>query len=219
MPKPRKRPAPVVVKAYKEKNAKPTAGNQQPKGFRKGKPQTHHTNEARSTDDRVNSGKGASTSSRQQGNFGKAPRHVAWDKQGKQGHAGKDAAAKQLQCTSAVDRQASSIVGRLLEADAARRHGATLKSLVFAPHIEAKKATYAVCCEVLKAYPVLEKLWQELTSSGLEIQKVRSLYCEGAYLRACTFRESPLHNCANVLPCSLGSGLQWCCCMSCSRER
>ena len=51
---------------------------------------------------------------------------------------------------SQVHQQAATAVGRLLEADASRRHGASLKSLTLAPHIVAKKATYAVTCQVLK---------------------------------------------------------------------
>lgn len=51
---------------------------------------------------------------------------------------------------SVVHQQAALAVRRLLEADSSRKHGASLKSLTLAPHIEAKKATFAVTCQVLK---------------------------------------------------------------------
>lgn len=57
-----------------------------------------------------------------------------------------------------VHRQAAYAVERLLAADASQREGATLKSLTLAPHIQAKKATYAVTCEVLRHLPVLQPL-------------------------------------------------------------
>lgn len=44
-----------------------------------------------------------------------------------------------LRPTSAVHSQAAFAVRRLLEADASKRGGATLKSLTLAPHITAKK--------------------------------------------------------------------------------
>ncbi|PNW71282.1 hypothetical protein CHLRE_16g647602v5 [Chlamydomonas reinhardtii] len=59
---------------------------------------------------------------------------------------------------SQVHQQAATAVGRLLEADASRRHGASLKSLTLAPHIVAKKATYAVTCQVLKFSRLLQQL-------------------------------------------------------------
>jgi putative methyltransferase len=46
-------------------------------------------------------------------------------------------------------------VRRLLEADERKRGGVSLKSLTLAPHITAKKATYAVTVETLKHLPVL----------------------------------------------------------------
>ncbi len=56
----------------------------------------------------------------------------------------------QLVCISAVDRQAAQALHTLLQADAGQGKGATLKALTLAPHITAKKATYAVTCEALK---------------------------------------------------------------------
>lgn len=48
-----------------------------------------------------------------------------------------------LRPTSAVHAQAANAVRRLLEADASKRGGVTLKSLTLAPHITAKKASRA----------------------------------------------------------------------------
>ncbi len=56
-------------------------------------------------------------------------------------------------CISTVHQQAAFAVQRLLEADSSRKHGASLKSLTLAPHVVAKKATYAVTCQVLKCEP------------------------------------------------------------------
>ncbi|GLC36293.1 hypothetical protein PLESTM_000428100 [Pleodorina starrii] len=58
---------------------------------------------------------------------------------------------------SIVHQQAALAVQRLLEADSSRQHGASLKSLTLAPHVEAKKATFAVTCQVLKCKPPLGK--------------------------------------------------------------
>jgi putative methyltransferase len=55
-------------------------------------------------------------------------------------------------------RHAAHAVGRLLNADATGRDGASLKSLTLAPHIVNKKAVYAVTIETLKHVPVLEQL-------------------------------------------------------------
>ncbi|KAL6753567.1 hypothetical protein V8C86DRAFT_455305 [Haematococcus lacustris] len=57
---------------------------------------------------------------------------------------------RQWQCSSQVDRQAAWAMQALLEADAGRGQGVTLKSLTLAPHIQAKKATYAVTCQAMK---------------------------------------------------------------------
>lgn len=47
---------------------------------------------------------------------------------------------------------------RLIQAAETHRHGATIKSLTLAPHIENKKATYAVTCETLKHLTLLKEL-------------------------------------------------------------
>ena len=75
-----------------------------------------------------------------------------------------DAAAKPWNCHSAVDRQAATAVKRLLSAHKSGQHGASVKSLTLAPHIQAPKATYKVTCETLKYFAVLTKLLQ---STGL----------------------------------------------------
>lgn len=67
----------------------------------------------------------------------------------------RQAAAAGLRPTSAVHSQAAFAVRRLLEADERKRGGVSLKSLTLAPHITAKKATYAVTVETLKHLPVL----------------------------------------------------------------
>lgn len=59
---------------------------------------------------------------------------------------------------SQTHRRAVNAVARLLDADATGKDGATLKSLTLAPHIENKRAVYAVAVETLKHVPVLEKL-------------------------------------------------------------
>ena len=57
-------------------------------------------------------------------------------------------------CQSEIDRQAASCVGKLLAADASKRGGASIKALTLAPHINAKKAVYAVTCQTLqREYP------------------------------------------------------------------
>ncbi len=55
-----------------------------------------------------------------------------------------------LQCMNPIHRQAAFAVQRLVTADATKSKGASLKSLTLAPHIENKRATYAVTCQVLK---------------------------------------------------------------------
>ena len=79
------------------------------------------------------------------------------------------AAAKPWNCHSAVDRQAATAVKRLLSAHKSGQHGASVKSLTLAPHIQAPKATFKVTCETLKYFAVLTKLLQ---SAGL-LQKHR----------------------------------------------
>jgi len=56
-----------------------------------------------------------------------------------------------LHCFNIIHRQAAYAVRRLVTADKARAKGASLKSLTLAAHIENKKATYAVTCQVLKS--------------------------------------------------------------------
>lgn len=61
-------------------------------------------------------------------------------------------------CASIIDQQAARAVTRLLHADATRTQGATVKSLTLAPHIEHKRATFAVTVETLKYLPLLRPL-------------------------------------------------------------
>ncbi|GAB4818953.1 hypothetical protein N2152v2_005999 [Parachlorella kessleri] len=81
-----------------------------------------------------------------------------------------------------VHRQAAIAVSRLLAADASHRKGATLKSLTLAPHIEAKKATYAVTCQVLKHLPVLQQLLERTQlvegTPGLRLETALVLACD-----------------------------------------
>ena len=67
-----------------------------------------------------------------------------------QGGKGKGALQGQWFCASVVDRQAASAVGKLLQSDATRRKGVSVKALTLAPSIQAKAATHAVTCETLK---------------------------------------------------------------------
>jgi putative methyltransferase len=53
-------------------------------------------------------------------------------------------------CHSIVDRQAVGALARLLAADVTHCKGTTLKSLTLAPHVQAKKATYAVTIKTLE---------------------------------------------------------------------
>lgn len=53
-------------------------------------------------------------------------------------------------CINVIHRQAAFAVQRLLTADETRSKGASLKSLTLAPHIQHKRATYAVTCQVLQ---------------------------------------------------------------------
>ncbi|GLI69443.1 hypothetical protein VaNZ11_014055, partial [Volvox africanus] len=86
---------------------------------------------------------------------------------------GADRACSQWRPLSVVHKQAAFAVQRLLEADSSRKHGASLKSLTLAPHIEAKKATFAVTCQVLKFSQILERLDEqaELTASEPKLGK------------------------------------------------
>ncbi|GAX77818.1 hypothetical protein CEUSTIGMA_g5261.t1 [Chlamydomonas eustigma] len=66
-----------------------------------------------------------------------------------------------LQCHNILHRQAAQAVRRLLAADSGHSKGVSLKSLTLAPHIENKKATYAVTCQVLKYLPVLKSVLEK----------------------------------------------------------
>ncbi|KAL4452334.1 hypothetical protein ABPG75_007996 [Micractinium tetrahymenae] len=85
-----------------------------------------------------------------------------------------------LRPTSAVHSQAAYAVRRLLDADTSKRGGVSLKSLTLAPHITAKKATYAVTCEVLKHLPVL----QQLLEATQLVERGRGLTQPVAYVLA-----------------------------------
>mmetsp|Transcript_40301 Transcript_40301/g.89498 ORF Transcript_40301/g.89498 Transcript_40301/m.89498 type:complete len:538 (+) Transcript_40301:127-1740(+) len=61
-----------------------------------------------------------------------------------------------IKCSSVIDRQAAYAVERLVEADASKSKGASLKSLTLAPNIVNKRATYAVTCQVLKYLVTLQ---------------------------------------------------------------
>ncbi|KAG7671161.1 hypothetical protein Ndes2526B_g02378 [Nannochloris sp. 'desiccata'] len=75
-------------------------------------------------------------------------------------------------------RQAAHAVGRLLNADATGRDGASLKSLTLAPHIVNKKAVYAVTIETLKHVPVLK----QLVERGNVLAAARGLTSPVAYV-------------------------------------
>jgi|EP00193_Tetraselmis_chui_P014418 hypothetical protein len=51
---------------------------------------------------------------------------------------------------SVVHRQAADAVAQLLASSSSRKGGTSIKSLTLAPHIQAKKATYAVTHETLR---------------------------------------------------------------------
>eukprot|EP00897_Mesotaenium_endlicherianum_P009684 jgi/Mesen1/8744/ME000052S08166 len=57
-----------------------------------------------------------------------------------------------------VRRQAAGALGKLLAADAAKKGGASIKSLTLAPTIVAKKATYALTCQTLRYLGVVKEL-------------------------------------------------------------
>ncbi|KAG2499505.1 hypothetical protein HYH03_002452 [Edaphochlamys debaryana] len=92
---------------------------------------------------------------------------------GKGGHRSGSSAEHLWRPVSTVHQQAAFAVQRLLEADRDRRHGASLKSLTLAPHIVAKKATYAVTCQVLKLAEVLQRL---VAAAGLTEQPKLGAY-------------------------------------------
>ncbi|GFR46288.1 hypothetical protein Agub_g7844, partial [Astrephomene gubernaculifera] len=105
----------------------------------------------------------------------KAKRHKAQGGNGNRHPQG--AIGHQWQPISVVHQQAAFAVQRLLEADSQRKHGASLKSLTLAPHVVAKKATYAVTCQVLKFSRLLEQLDQltQLSSSRPKLGKYVAL--------------------------------------------
>ena len=75
-----------------------------------------------------------------------------------------------------VDKQAAQAVQRLLKAQASGRKGASLKSLVLAPHIQAKKATFKVAYNTLRYLTAIKQI---LASTNL-LESNRSLcfsYC------------------------------------------
>jgi len=55
-----------------------------------------------------------------------------------------------------VRRQAAKVVGTLLKGDADRRASASIKSLIYAPSVVAKKATLALTCQTLKCESSLD---------------------------------------------------------------
>ncbi|KAG0562494.1 hypothetical protein KC19_9G151000 [Ceratodon purpureus] len=57
-----------------------------------------------------------------------------------------------------VRRQAAKVVGTLLKGDADRRASASIKSLIYAPSVVAKKATLALTCQTLKYLPVIKEV-------------------------------------------------------------
>ena len=65
-------------------------------------------------------------------------------------------AARPWTCSSTVSQQAAGVLKKLLAADARGAGGASIKALALAPHIQAKKATYAVVVETLKHLAVLK---------------------------------------------------------------
>ena len=69
--------------------------------------------------------------------------------------------------TSPLHRSAVNAIARLLDADASGRDGVSLKSLTLAPHIENKRAVYAVTVETLKHVPVREKLVRAAPQLGV----------------------------------------------------
>lgn len=59
-------------------------------------------------------------------------------------------ASMRPQLLGKVRRQAAKVVGTLLKGDADRRASASMKSLIYAPSVVAKKATLALTCQTLK---------------------------------------------------------------------
>ncbi|XP_024364963.1 25S rRNA (cytosine-C(5))-methyltransferase NSUN5 [Physcomitrium patens] len=67
-------------------------------------------------------------------------------------------ASMRPQLLGKVRRQAAKVVGTLLKGDADRRASASMKSLIYAPSVVAKKATLALTCQTLKYLPVLKEV-------------------------------------------------------------
>lgn len=64
--------------------------------------------------------------------------------------SGDATAGMRPQLLGKVRRQAAKVVGTLLKGDADRRASASIKSLIYAPSVVAKKATLALTCQTLK---------------------------------------------------------------------
>lgn len=63
---------------------------------------------------------------------------------------GREAKGMRVQLLAKVRRQAAKAVQSLLKGDADRRASASIRSLIYAPSIVAKKATLALTCQTLK---------------------------------------------------------------------
>ena len=70
----------------------------------------------------------------------------------------RQAAACGLKLRSQLHRQCVAIVAKLLAAQATKRAGCTVKGLCLAPHVQSKKAVYAVVCETMRYQPVLQQI-------------------------------------------------------------
>uniref|UniRef100_A0A7S1X3C8 SAM-dependent MTase RsmB/NOP-type domain-containing protein n=1 Tax=Tetraselmis chuii TaxID=63592 RepID=A0A7S1X3C8_9CHLO len=79
---------------------------------------------------------------------------------------------------SVVHRQAADAVAQLLASSSSRKGGTSIKSLTLAPHIQAKKATYAVTHETLRYLPLLREVIREV---GL-LKEFRRLSEEAAFV-------------------------------------
>eukprot|EP00873_Tetraselmis_striata_P002564 jgi/Tetstr1/422828/TSEL_013619.t1 len=94
------------------------------------------------------------------------------------GAGARKATGSRWSLASLVHRQAADALARLLAASASRRGGTSIKALTLAPHIQAKKATYAVTHETLRYLPVLKGIVEDV---GL-LQECRRVSPEGAYV-------------------------------------
>ncbi len=139
-------------------------------------------------------------------------------------------AGEGLACRSVIDRQAAQAISRLLQAAETHQSGATIKSLTLAPHIQNKKAVYAVTCETLRCElrvmrtqmpysivivktPVLfmsSVLSVYALAQSFHINMMHTQTCRGSRSRQAsnTVREWP----GNVrLACRNGCGCPWFC--------